>query len=89
MIAVRRFATRSRHKWAPKPPPEPKKPPPRPLSTASKVIALVSYTGFVVSTYMVLVATEALPAPLSGGRLKRKSQNLSNVNNLRVGLRLC
>jgi len=89
MIAVRRFATRSRHKWAPKPPPEPKKPPPRPLSTASKIIALVSYTGFVVSTYMVLVATEALPAPLSGGRLKRKSQNLSNVNNLRVGLRLC
>ena len=89
MIAVRRFATRSRHKWAPKPPPEPKKPPPRPLSTASKIIALVSYTGFVVSSYMVLVATEALPAPLSGGRLKRKSQNLSNVNNLRVGLRLC
>ena len=89
MIAVRRFATRSRHKWAPKPPPEPKKPPPRPLSTASKVIALVSYTGFVVSSYMVLVATDALPAPLSGGRLKRKSQNLSNVNNLRVGLRLC
>ena len=89
MIAVRRFATRSRHKWAPKPPPEPKKPPPRPLSTASKIIALVSYAGFVVSTYMVLVATEALPAPLSGGRLKRKSQNLSNVNNLRVGLRLC
>ena len=89
MIGIRRFATRSRHKWAPKPPPEPKKPPPRPLSTASKIIALVSYTGFVVSTYMVLVATEALPAPLSGGRLKRKSQNLSNVNNLRVGLRLC
>ena len=89
MIVVRRLATRSRHKWAPKPPPEPKKPPPRPLSTASKIIALVSYTGFVVSTYMVLVATEALPAPLSGGRLKRKSQNLSNVNNLRVGLRLC
>ena len=89
MIGIRRFATRSRHKWAPKPPPEPKKPPPRPLSTASKVIALVSYTGFVVSSYMVLVATEALPAPLSGGRLKRKSQNLSNVNNLRVGLRLC
>ena len=89
MISIRRLATRSRHKWAPKPPPEPKKPPPRPLSTASKIIALVSYTGFVVSTYMVLVATEALPAPLSGGRLKRKSQNLSNVNNLRVGLRLC
>ena len=89
MIGIRRLATRSRHKWAPKPPPEPKKPPPRPLSTASKIIALVSYAGFVVSTYMVLVATEALPAPLSGGRLKRKSQNLSNVNNLRVGLRLC
>ena len=72
MIAVRRLATRSRHKWAPKPPPEPKKPPPRPLSTTSKVIALVSYTGFVVSSYMVLVATEALPAPLSGGRLAKK-----------------
>ena len=71
MIAVRRFATRSRHKWAPKPPPEPKKPPPRPLSTTSKVIALVSYTGFVVSSYMVLVATGALPAPLSGGRLAK------------------
>ena len=71
MIAVRRFATRSRHKWAPKPPPEPKKPPPRPLSTASKVIALVSYTGFVVSSYMVLVATGALPAPLSGGSLAK------------------
>ena len=71
MIAVRRFATRSRHKWAPKPPPEPKKPPPRPLSTASKVIALVSYTGFVCSSYMVLVATGALPAPLSGGRLAK------------------
>ena len=71
MIAVRRFATRSRHKWAPKPPPEPKKPPPRPLSTASKVIALVSYTGFVASSYMVLVATGALPAPLSGGRLAK------------------
>ena len=72
MIAVRRFATRSRHKWAPKPPPEPKKPPSRPLSTASKVIALVSYTGFVASSYMVLVATGALPAPLSGGRLAKK-----------------
>ena len=72
MIAVRRFATRSRHKWAPKPPPpEPKKPPPRPLSTASKVVALVSYTGFVVSSYMVLVATGALPAPLTGGRLAK------------------
>ena len=74
MIAVRRFATRSRHKWAPKPPPEPKKPPPRPLSTASKVIALVSYTGFVASSYMVLVATGALPAPLSGGRLATKKR---------------
>ena len=73
MIVVRRLATRSRHKWAPKPPPEqPPKKPSRPLSTASKVIALVSYTGFVVSSYMVLVATDALPAPLSGGRLKRK-----------------
>ena len=72
MIGIRRFATRGRRKWAPKPPPEPKKPPPRPLSTTSKVIALVSYTGFVVSSYMVLVATGALPAPLSGGRLKRK-----------------
>ena len=72
MIAVRRLATRSRHKWAPKPPPEQKKPPSRPLSTASKLIALVSYTGFVVSSYLVLVATGALPAPLSGGRLKRK-----------------
>ena len=71
MIAVRRLATRSRHKWAPKPPPEPKKPPPRPLSTTSKVIALVSYTGFVVSSYLVLVATGALPAPLSGGRLAK------------------
>ena len=71
MIAVRRFATRSRHKWAPKPPPEPK-PPPRPLSTTSKVVALVSYTGFVVSSYMVLVATGALPAPLTGGRLAKK-----------------
>ena len=71
MIGIRRFATRSRHKWAPKPPPEQKKPP-RPLSTTSKVIALVSYTGFVVSSYLVLVATGALPAPLSGGRLKRK-----------------
>ena len=71
MIAVRRFATRSRHKWAPKPPPEPK-PPPRPLSTTSKVVALVSYTGFVASSYMVLVATGALPAPLSGGRLAKK-----------------
>ena len=72
MIVVRRFATRSRHKWAPKPPPEPKKPPPRPLSTTSKVIALVAYTGFVVSSYLVLVATGALPAPLSGGRLAKK-----------------
>ncbi len=75
MIAVRRFATRSRHKWAPKPPPEPKKPRPRPLSTASKVIALVSYAGFVVSSYLVLVATEALPAPLSGGRLAKKRES--------------
>ena len=74
MIVVRRFATRSRHKWAPKPPPEQKKPPPRPLSTASKVVALVSYTGFVVSSYMVLVATGALPAPLSGGRLKKEPE---------------
>ena len=73
MIVVRRLATRGRRKWAPKPPPpEQKKPPPRPLSTASKVIALVSYTGFVVSSYMVLVATGALPAPLSGGRLAKK-----------------
>ena len=73
MIAVRRLATRGRRKWAPKPPPpEQKKPPSRPLSTASKVIALVSYTGFVASSYLVLVATGALPAPLSGGRLKRK-----------------
>ena len=73
MIAVRRFATRGRRKWAPRPPPEqPPKKPSRPLSTASKVIALVSYTGFVVSSYLVLVATGALPAPLSGGRLKRK-----------------
>ena len=72
MIAVRRLATRGRQKWAPKPPPEPKKPPPRPLSTTSKVIALVSYTGFVVSSYMVLVATGALPAPLTGGRLVKK-----------------
>ena len=72
MISIRRLATRSRHKWAPKPPPEPKKPPPRPLSTTSKVIALVSYTGFVVSSYMVLVATGALPAPLTGGRLAKK-----------------
>ena len=73
MIVVRRLATRGRRKWAPKPPPpEPKKPPPRPLSTASKVIALVSYTGFVVSSYLVLVATGALPAPLSGGRLAKK-----------------
>ena len=71
MIAVRRFATRGRGKWAPKPPPEPKKPPPRPLSTASKVVALVSYTGFVVSSYLVLVATGALPAPLTGGRLAK------------------
>ena len=73
MIAVRRLATRGRRKWAPKPPPpEQKKPPSRPLSTASKVIALVSYTGFVASSYMVLVATGALPAPLSGGRLAKK-----------------
>ena len=51
MIAVRRFASRAarhRKKWAPPPPPEQKKPPPRPLSTASKLVALVSYTGFVV-----------------------------------------
>ena len=72
MIGIRRFATRGRQKWAPKPPPEPKKPPPRPLSTASKVIALVSYAGFVASSYMVLVATGALPAPLTGGRLAKK-----------------
>ena len=72
MIGIRRFATRSRQKWAPKPPPEPKKPPPRPLSTTSKLIALVSYTGFVASSYMVLVATGALPAPLTGGRLAKK-----------------
>ena len=72
MISIRRLATRGRRKWAPKPPPEQKKPPPRPLSTASKVIALVSYTGFVVSSYMVLVATGALPAPLTGGRLAKK-----------------
>ena len=74
MIAVRRFATRAarhRKKWAP-PPTEEKKPPPRPLSTTSKVVALVSYTGFVVSSYLVLVATRALPAPLSGGRLAKK-----------------
>ena len=72
MIGIRRFATRSRHKWAPKPPPEqPPKKPSRPLSTASKLIALVSYTGFVVSSYLVLVATGALPAPLSGGRLAK------------------
>ena len=72
MIVVRRLATRGRRKWAPKPPPEQKKPPSRPLSTASKVIALVSYTGFVASSYMVLVATGALPAPLTGGRLAKK-----------------
>ena len=73
MIVVRRLATRGRQKWAPKPPPEqPPKKPSRPLSTASKLIALVSYTGFVVSSYLVLAATGALPAPLSGGRLKRK-----------------
>ena len=73
MIGIRRFATRGRQKWAPKPPPEqPPKKPSRPLSTASKLIALVSYTGFVVSSYLVLVATGALPAPLSGGRLAKK-----------------
>ena len=75
MIGIRRLATRAarhRKKWAPPPPTEEKKPPPRPLSTTSKLIALVSYTGFVVSSYMVLAATGALPAPLSGGRLKRK-----------------
>ena len=74
MIVVRRLATRAaraRKKWAPPPPTEEKKPPPRPLSTASKLIALVSYTGFVVSSYLVLVATGALPAPLSGGRLAK------------------
>ena len=74
MIVVRRFATRAarhRKKWAP-PPTEEKKPPSPPLSTASKVIALVSYTGFVASSYMVLVATGALPAPLTGGRLAKK-----------------
>ena len=77
MIAVRRLATRAarhRKKWAPPPPPEQKKPPPRPLSTASKLVALVSYTGFVASSYMVLVATGALPAPLSGGRLVKKQE---------------
>ena len=75
MIGIRRLASRAarhRKKWAPPPPTEEKRPPPRPLSTTSKVIALVSYTGFVVSSYLVLVATGALPAPLSGGRLKRK-----------------
>ena len=75
MIGIRRLATRAarhRKKWAPPPPTEEKKPPPRPLSTASKVIALVSYTGFVASSYMVLVATGALPAPLTGGRLAKK-----------------
>ena len=75
MIAVRRFvsrAARHRKKWAPPPPTEEKKPPPRPLSTASKLVALVSYTGFVASSYMVLVATGALPAPLTGGRLAKK-----------------
>ena len=73
MIGIRRFATRGRSKWAPKPPPEqPPKKPSRPLSTASKLIALVSYTGFVASSYMVLVATGALPAPLTGGRLAKK-----------------
>ena len=71
MIVVRRLATRGRQKWAPKPPPPEQKKPPRPLSTASKVVALVSYTGFVASSYMVLVATGALPAPLSGGRLAK------------------
>ena len=75
MIGIRRLASRAarhRKKWAPPPPTEEKKTPPRPLSTTSKVVALVSYTGFVASSYMVLVATGALPAPLSGGRLKRK-----------------
>ena len=75
MIAVRHLATRAarhRKKWAPPPPTEEKKTPPRPLSTASKVIALVSYTGFVASSYMVLVATGALPAPLTGGQLAKK-----------------
>ena len=75
MIGIRRFATRGRGKWAPKPPPEQKKPPPRPLSTASKLVALVSYAGFVVSSYMVLAATGALPAPLSGGRLAKKRES--------------
>ena len=78
MIAVRRFASRAarhRKKWAPPPPTEEKKPPPRPLSTASKVVALVSYAGFVVSSYLVLVATGALPAPLSGGRLAKKRES--------------
>ncbi len=75
MIVVRRLATHGRRKWAPKPPPPEQKPPPRPLSTASKVIALVSYTGFVASSYMVLVATGALPAPLSGGRLAKKRES--------------
>ena len=77
MIVVRRLASRAarhRKKWAPPPPTEETKPPSRPLSTASKVVALVSYTGFVVSSYLVLVATGALPAPLSGGRLATKKR---------------
>ena len=77
MIGIRRLASRAarhRKKWAPPPPTEETKPPSRPLSTASKVIALVSYTGFVVSSYLVLVATGALPAPLSGGRLSQKKR---------------
>ena len=78
MIAVRRFASRAarhRKKWAPPPPTEEKKPPPRPLSTASKLVALVSYAGFVVSSYLVLAATGALPAPLSGGRLAKPARD--------------
>ena len=49
--------------------------PARPLSLASKIITLVSYTGFVASSYMVLVATGALPAPLSGGRLAKPARD--------------
>jgi hypothetical protein len=77
MIVLRRLASgaRGRKKWAPTPPPGPKKVPARPLSLASKIITLVSYTGFVASSYMVLVATGALPAPLSGGRLAKPARD--------------
>ena len=78
MIGIRRLASRAarhRKKWAPPPPTEEKKPPPRPLSTASKLVALVSYAGFVASSYLVLVATGALPAPLSGGRLAKPARD--------------